>query len=77
MPRSFFQLVRARMKQPRCDQNREAKQSRNEQYTESGPKPAVKIKNQRHQQRSDRCAGLIERFVQTEDPSGTNRFSGV
>ena len=75
--RAFFQLVRTRMQQPCRDQNREANQRWNEQHTESGPKTSVIIKNQRHEQRTDRRAGLIERFVQAEYPSGANRFTGV
>src|SRR5204863_4209832 len=65
------------MQQSCRDQDREAKQSRNEQHTESGPKPAIKIKNQRHEQRTDRRARLVERFIQSENPSGTDRFTGV
>src|SRR5436309_16125103 len=77
MPGAFLQLVWSWMQQPCRDQDREAKQSRNEQHTESSSKAAIKIKNQRHEQWTYRRAGLIERFVQSKNPSGTDRFAGV
>src|SRR5947209_5284467 len=65
------------MEQPGRAQDCQAKQGRNEQHTESGPKPAVKIKNQRHYQRSDRRPSLIKRFVQSENPASADRFASI
>src|SRR5436190_1623634 len=65
------------MQQPCRAQRCQAKQGRNEQDTESGTKPAVKIQNQRHYQRSDRRASLIKRFVQSENPASTDRFASI
>src|SRR5882762_9951649 len=58
------------------EQNRDRQHRRNEKESEAVLIASVPKQIQRNHERSNRCTGLIERFIQTENPAAPDLFAG-
>ena len=67
--RSRLEFLRPPLQQKRDDQHAQAAQRRNQQYRKRVLISAAPVQNKRHNQRPQRRARLIQRFIQSENPA--------